>query len=397
MTWSRRTFLACFGVSLAQLAACRPQTPDHPDDADVNLTLPDTIRIGILAPLTGPHAAADGLPLVQAAELVVNEVHRAGGIEIYGEKRPLELRLADELDRPDHAVAAARRLMFQDQVIAIVGLPLSFTAIPVANFTEMIPIPTISTTSTHPDTTANKNYVFRAGFIDDVQGRVLAEFAYGDLGARRAALLYDIASVYNQGLAETFAAAFTAFGGEIVHRETYTTQADPDFRPALAQIRDRTPDLLFLPNYINDIRRQTAQARDLGITATFLGGDAWDSIQTQPDPSLDGSYFATHWYANPDDPKIRAFITAYREAYRVPPNLSAALAYDAMHLLLEAIRSQGRTDAQAIQAGLQSIRNFDGVSGTIRFRGTGDPIKTVVIVQIDGDRLTIAQTITPSL
>lgn len=323
-------------------------------------------------------------------------VNGAGGVEVYGVKRPVELIFVDEGDRPDQALVAVRKLMFQDQVIAIVGAPLSYIAIPVANFTETIPLPLISTTSTHPDTTAGKNYVFRAAFTDDVQGQVLAQFTQETLKAERIAILYDIANVYSQGLADTFMEAIANLGGNIVAQETYTTDQQTNFRPALIRIQTLEPDLIFLPNYPEEIQRQTTQARELGLTATFLGADAWDS-PTHELPALEGSYYATHWYADPDDPQISTFVTAYETSYDAAPNVSAALTYDALSLLIEAIRREGRTDAKAIQGGLQSIRDFPGVSGTLRFRGTGDPVKSIVIVQIRDGKPMIAQTITPGI
>ncbi|MEA5418946.1 ABC transporter substrate-binding protein [Spirulina sp. CCNP1310] len=406
MSWSRRSVLALVGFGFTQLWGCRRSTSQDPSQP--TLTPPDTVRIGILAPLKGTNALTDGLPTVQAAQLVAEAVNQAGGLEVYGVKRPVELIFADEGDRPDQALAAARKLMFQDQVIAIVGLPLSYTAIPVANFAETIPLPVISTTSTHPDTTAGKNYVFRAGFIDDVQGQVLAQFTQDTLKAERIAILYDIANVYSQGLAHTFMAAIrdhtpindaellNSLGDKIVAEETYTSDQQTDFRPALRRIQELEPDLLFLPNYPEEIKRQTAQARELGLTATFLGADAWDSPIHEL-PALEGSYYATHWYADPNNPQINQFIEAYQRAYDTAPNIAAALTYDALGLLIEAIRREGRTDAKAIQGGLQSIRDFPGVSGTLRFRGTGDPVKSIVIVQIQDGKPMMAQTITPGL
>jgi len=404
MFWSRRSVLALVGFGFTQLWGCRRSTSQNPSQP--TLTPPDTLRIGILAPLQGTWAATDGLPTTQAAQLMVDAVNRDGGVEVYGVKRPVELILADEGDRPDQALSAARKLMFQDQVIAIVGLPLSYTAIPVANFAETIPFPVISTTSTHPDTTAGKNYVFRAGFIDDVQGQVLAQFAQETLKAKRIAVLYDIANVYSQGLADTFMAAIrdhtpindaellNSLGDKIVAEETYTTDQQTDFRPALRRIQELEPDLLFLPNYQEEIQRQTTQARELGLTATFLGADAWDS-PVHDLLALEGSYYATHWYADPNNPQISRFIEAYQSAYHTAPNIAAALTHDALGLILEAIRREGRTDAKAIQSGLQSIRDFPGLSGTLRFRGTGDPVKSIVIVQIQDGKPMMAQTITP--
>ncbi len=121
------------------------------------------------------------------------------------------LVIEDNRDSPDGAVDAVRKLAFQENVVAIVGPRLSRNAIPAANVAEQARVPLISPTSTNPQTTEDKTYIFRASFIDTFQGRVMAQFAAEDLGVQRAAVLYDVASEYNRGLAETFKQAFEAF------------------------------------------------------------------------------------------------------------------------------------------------------------------------------------------
>jgi branched-chain amino acid transport system substrate-binding protein len=139
---------------------------------------------------------------------------------------------------------------------------------------EQAKVPMISPRSTNQETTAGKRYVFRANFTDGLQGDVVARFARNSLENERAAVLYDIASPYNRGLAEVFQRVFTQAGGTLVASETYTT-GKTTFQPQLERIRAGNPDVVFLPNYENEIPNQARQIRDMGIEATLLGADSW--------------------------------------------------------------------------------------------------------------------------
>ena len=139
----------------------------------------------------------------------------------------------------------------------------------------------ISPTSTNPSVTVDGNgvtkaYIFRACFIDPFQGQVGAKFAIGTLNAKTAFVMSDQANDYVKGLAEFFEKSFTAGGGTIVGKETYTS-SDTDFSAILAKIADAKPDVVYLPDYYNIVNLVTKQAKEKGITAPFMGGDGWDS------------------------------------------------------------------------------------------------------------------------
>lgn len=363
----------------------------HPSDRDRTATL----RIGAIAPLTGELSDANGKTTLDGLQFAIGEVNTEGGLRIGDRSREVVLLIEDDRDNPDTALTAIRKLVYQEEVVAIVGLPLSQIAIPVANFAETVPIPTISTTSTHPDTTAGKQYVFRAGFVDDFQGQVMAKFARQELKATRGAILYDIASAYNKGLAETFAREFEKMEGKIVTAQIYTTDRNQDFREQLEQIRALQPEVLFLPNYRHDLIRQIEQAKELGITAIAIGGDSWDDLEPQDYAKFEGSFYSTLWHANPNNPKAIAFQKTFSKRFGYFPDNDAALSYDTVHLLLEAIHSQGQSDPESIRQGLLLIDDFQGVSGKISFQGTGDPLKSATIVRIQNNEPTFYRQIDP--
>ncbi len=355
--------------------------------------VPD-VRIGAIAPLTGDVAATSGQPTLDGIELAIQQVNAQGGITIDGTPHPITLVTGDDQDNPNQAVAEANRLINQEDIVALVGVPLSRIAIPVASVAEQAQIPLVSSKSTNPDTTAGKLYSFRATFTDTFQGQVLATFAAHKLNRQRAAILYDIASNYNQYLAKIFTEEFTARGGKIVASESYVT-GENDFQGQLKTIRAANPDVLFLPNYPAEVILQSQQARAIGIEAVLIGGDAWSGFTDVSEPSLAGAYYTSDWAVDLDTPTSQAFVEAYQAEYKRLPTSAAALGYDAVQLVIEAIRAADSLDPVMIRDRLAATKDYTGVTGSIQFARTGDPIKSAAIVRIDGGDRVFDQLVTP--
>ena len=268
---------------------------------------PQTVKIGLIVPTSGEHAASTGLPAVNAAQMAVDEVNEAGGLPVGNGRYQIELVVADNEGIPETAVSAAHHLINQEEVAAIIGPMFSSNAIPVGKVAEAARIPMISPTSTNPETTLDKTFVFRASFVDDFQGQAMARFANETLGIQQTAILYDVASAYNRGLAETYETAFVALGGEIVAVESYTTDRNDDFTEQLTRIQAQAPSALFLPNYTDDVLLQGQQARDLGIDAVILGGDSWEASRLAPLDAFENSFFSGHYCRDKTIPVIRDF------------------------------------------------------------------------------------------
>ena len=354
---------------------------------------PPAIRIGVLGNATG----SEGPPTREATEMAVSSINAAGGLDVGGKRRPVELLFEDTQTSPGEAIHGARRLI-QGGAVAILGPGRSREAIAVAGVVESARIPMISATSTHPQATAGKRYVYRMSFTDTFQGEALGRFAAGKLEARSAAVLYDVASAYNEFLATAFRRSFEASGGKIVAFESYTT-GESDFRRQLERIRDADPQVLFLPNYDEEIPQQVQQARDLGIDATLLGGESWTLIDFDNVPQFEGAYFGRHWHHDEAEtrPQARRFLEAYRQAYGHAPTDLAALTYDAIHLLFSAIGSGG-DDPDRVQQALASIEGYEGVTGIITYLGmAGDPPRRLIIAQVRQGKTVMYEEITPSI
>ncbi len=353
----------------------------------------DVIKVGVIAELTGDIPAV-GASCKNAAELAVKEINDAGGLEVGGKKYKIELYIEDNAGKADQSASAASKLITQQNVVAIVGPNASRYAIPASEIAESSKVVLISPWSTNPrttlvgDTTESKKYVFRAAFIDPFQGRVVAKFALDNLGAKTAAVLFDVASDYNKGIAEFFKQTFEENGGTVVAYETYTT-GDKDFSAQLTKIKDTNPDVVFLPNYYSEVPLQIQQAHRLGITAPFLGSDSWGSAELLSlcGADCEGYYFSTHYAADAATPVATKFIDAYKTAYGTTPDDVAALTYDSFGLLWNALQLAGAVDRESVRTGMSKITNYEGVTGNMAFQaGSGDPIKSAVILQIKGDK-----------
>jgi len=342
-------------------------------------------RVGLIAPITG-NIPEVGQSSVDSANLIVNEVNQAGGLEVAGRKYKIVLLIEDNEDKADVTTSKALSLINQQNVIAIVGPQASRNAIPASIVAEVAKIPMISPWSTNPETTRNKKWVFRVGYIDPFQGQVMARFAREDLGVDKVAVLYDIASEYNRGLTEVFAPFFESLGGEVVALESYTTDA-PDVSEQLARIRESGAEVLFLPNYHTEVPDQVRAAREMGIEATVLGSDTWALIQDADREVVEGAFISAHFAVDIADEHAQRFISSYRAAYGRDPDDVAALTFDAFGLLFKAVQDQGKVDPDAIRDGLDTITGYGGVTGSISYDGVGgDPVKSVNLLQIkDGE------------
>lgn len=348
-----------------------------------------SVKIGLNAELTGEMPAV-GASAKNAAELFVSQINEAGGIEVGEQKLPMELVVGDNGAKADQAAAVAQRLISQENVLVMAGPDASACAIPASEIAESLKCPMISPWSTNPKTTVDsttgkpKNYVFRACFTDIFEARVLAKFVLNTLNAKTAAALYDVASEAPNAQATLFKEVFEKNGGRMVAFETYTT-GDRDFSAQLTKIKAANPEVIFLPTYYNDVPLVIEQAHRLGITAQFVGSDAWSSpeILKLGGAHLEGSYFCNHYSTEIATPVAREFMKAYKDRFGQDPDDVAALTYDAFGLITQAVTRAGKLDREAVRNALASIQKYEGVTGTMQFQpGSGDPIKSAVMLQI---------------
>ena len=210
----------------------------------------------------------------------------------------------------------------------------------------------------------------------------MAEFAADNLGAKTAAIYKDASSDYAKGLAEYFKKTFEAKGGTIVAEEGFV-KGDRDFKATLTKIRGKTPEFIYVPGYYEEVAPLIKQARELEIKAPMGGGDGWDSpdmVEVATAAHLNKTYFTHHYSSQDKDPKIVTFVEAYQAKYNKDPDAFAALGYDAVQLLVQAIKDANSAEPAAITAALSKISDFEGITGKMTIDAQHNPVKAGVII-----------------
>ena len=277
----------------------------------------------------------------------------------------------------------------------MIGPQFSRHAIPVSVVAENARMPMLSPMSSNPATTKGKNFVFRLAFLDDFQGSVMGRFAANELGASRAAVLYDKTTAYGRSLSDVFRRAFEDEGGQIVAFESYTFDEPLDYREQLARIGATDPHVLYLPNDTERVVAQLRQVSELGIDAILVGGDMWNMEAFQRMPESDGAFIAHQWHYAMDTPEARSFVELYRDSHGTVPKVTAAMTFDAINLLLRAIESRGSKDPDSIRAALAETVEYTGATGTIRFSGSRDPARSVLISKIHEGETSLFRVVDP--
>ncbi|MFH1138278.1 MAG: ABC transporter substrate-binding protein [Pseudomonadota bacterium] len=353
----------------------------------------DTIKIGFNIPLTGDIPDV-GESSKNAGEMLKEQVNGAGGLEVGDKKYMLEFLYEDNETKAESAVAMVQKLVTQDEVLALLGPQSSKQAVPAGEAANNLKTPMISPWSTNPNTTLDRDYVFRGCFLDPFQGPVVAKFVTQEFGAKKAAVLYDIASDYPKGLAEFFKEAFEQIhgAGSVVAFETFTTK-DQDFSAQLTNIVKSEADILFLPQYYNEVPLLVKQAKQLGWTKPVMGADAWASgdLMGLCGDACKGYFFPAHYSNVGAKGQTKEFIDKYTAKFGKTPDDVAALTWDSLGVVLQAIKNTGGLsgkigrDRTAVMEEMGKVKDFQGVTGTMTFKPDGDPIKCAVVVRINDE------------
>jgi len=341
-------------------------------------------------PLTGDNPDV-GASSKNAAEMYLK---KNPSIEVGGKKYQLKFIYEDNEYKAESAVKANTKLITAERVLAIVGPQSSSQAVPAGEIANNLATPMISPWSTNPNTTLDRPYVFRGCFLDPFQGPVAADFATEELGAKKAAVLYDIAADYPKGLAEFFKGAFEKLhgAGSVVAFESFTT-GDKDFSAQMTSIVASGADVLFVPQYYSEVPLVIRAAKEMGWTKDILGSDSWGGgdLMGLCEDDCKGYYFSTHYAAAGAKGATKAFIDEYNATYDKTPDDVAALTWDSLGLMVQAIKDTGglsgdvKADRAKVKDALAAIKSYPGITGGMTFTPEGDPKKCAVVVKINAE------------
>jgi branched-chain amino acid transport system substrate-binding protein len=349
------------------------------------------IRIGFNIAQTGMFELV-GKNAMNAGELVRKEIEKDGGLKVGGKTYSVEFLYGDHKSDPSIAAGLAVKQISQDKVLGIIGPLISSQAIPVAQMAQAYSTPMITPWSTSPLTTKDRPFVFRTCFVFTIQGPVLTKFAASQFKATKAAVLYDMISAYPRGMANSFKEAFQAVNGpgSVVAFEEFRT-GEVDFSKQLNRIKESGAQFLFTPQHYNEVPLIVRQAKTMGLTMPIVGSNSWagGDLIGQCGNDCSGLFFTGNYAPGNAKGLNKEFVEKYVKAYGRNPDEPAALTWDAVRLMIQAIKNTGQMsgnlvqDRKAVKEALGKIKDFDGASGMISFTGTGDPNKCAVIVKID--------------
>ena len=381
---------AAAGMALS-LAGCSGGSMDDSSSSSAKAS-GDSITIGTVTTNSGT-AAAYGEAEVKGFELAVSEINAKGGIN--GKK--VKLESMDDKGDATEASNAYNKLAGDNNVLAVAGPTISATTAAVAPLADQSKLVTIAPAATS-DSIETGNYLFRTCFKDSYQGEVAARFAAENLKVKKVAVLYGTGDPYSSGVGEAFAKAAEKLGLEVVDKESSSSADDTEYSAQLQKIQASGAELLYAPYYYSVAGPYIIpQARSVGFEGYVMGPDGYDGLKLTGDKSqYNKTYYTTHYSADDNtNTKVQDFIKSYKSKNNAEPNTFAALGYDTIYMIKQAIEKAGenatREDVRNAVAGM----TFDGVTGKFTMDKSGSPTKSVTVLEMKDGKPVYNTTVQP--
>ena len=378
-------------VMALSLAGCSGGSMDDSSSSSAKAS-GDSITIGTVTTNSGT-AAAYGEAEVKGFELAVSEINAKGGIN--GKK--VKLESMDDKGDATEASNAYNKLAGDNNVLAVAGPTISATTAAVAPLADQSKLVTIAPAATS-DSIETGNYLFRTCFKDSYQGEVAARFAAENLKVKKVAVLFGTGDPYSSGVGEAFAKAAEKLGLEVVDKESSSSADDTEYSAQLQKIQASGAELLYAPYYYSVAGPYIIpQARSVGFEGYVMGPDGYDGLKLTGDKSqYNKTYYTTHYSADDNtNTKVQDFIKSYKSKNNAEPNTFAALGYDTIYMIKQAIEKAGenatREDVRNAVAGM----TFDGVTGKFTMDKSGSPTKSVTVLEMKDGKPVYNTTVQP--
>ena len=378
-------------VMALSLAGCSGGSMDDSSSSSAKAS-GDSITIGTVTTNSGT-AAAYGEAEVKGFELAVSEINAKGGIN--GKK--VKLESMDDKGDATEASNAFNKLAGDNSVLGVVGPTISSTTAAVAPLADQPKLPAIAPAATS-DSIETGGYMFRTCFKDSYQGEIAAKFAAETLKVKKVAVLYGTGDPYSSGVGKAFAAAAKKAGLDVVAEENSSSADDTEYSSQLQKIQAAGAEFLYAPYYYSVAGPYIIpQARSVGFEGYVMGPDGYDGLKLTGDKSqYNKTYYTTHYSADDNtNTKVQDFIKSYKSKNNAEPNTFAALGYDTIYMIKQAIEKAGenatREDVRNAVAGM----TFDGVTGKFTMDKSGSPTKSVTVLEMKDGKPVYNTTVQP--
>ena len=373
------------------LAGCSGGSMDDSSSSSAKAS-GDSITIGTVTTNSGT-AAAYGEAEVKGFELAVSEINAKGGIN--GKK--VKLESMDDKGDATEASNAYNKLAGDNNVLAVAGPTISATTAAVAPLADQSKLVTIAPAATS-DSIETGNYLFRTCFKDSYQGEVAARFAAENLKVKKVAVLYGTGDPYSSGVGEAFAKAAEKLGLEVVDKESSSSADDTEYSAQLQKIQASGAELLYAPYYYSVAGPYIIpQARSVGFEGYVMGPDGYDGLKLTGDKSqYNKTYYTTHYSADDNtNTKVQDFIKSYKSKNNAEPNTFAALGYDTIYMIKQAIEKAGENATREDVRNAVTGMTFDGVTGKFTMDKSGSPTKSVTVLEMKDGKPVYNTTVQP--
>ena len=378
-------------VMALSLAGCSGGSMDDSSSSSAKAS-GDSITIGTVTTNSGT-AAAYGEAEVKGFELAVSEINAKGGIN--GKK--VKLESMDDKGDATEASNAYNKLAGDNNVLAVAGPTISATTAAVAPLADQSKLVTIAPAATS-DSIETGNYLYRTCFKDSYQGEVAARFAAENLKVKKVAVLYGTGDPYSSGVGEAFAKAAEKLGLEVVDKESSSSADDTEYSAQLQKIQASGAELLYAPYYYSVAGPYIIpQARSVGFEGYVMGPDGYDGLKLTGDKSqYNKTYYTTHYSADDNtNTKVQDFIKSYKSKNNAEPNTFAALGYDTIYMIKQAIEKAGKNATREDVRNAVASMTFDGVTGKFTMDKSGSPPKTVIVLEMKDGKPVYNTTVQP--
>ena len=332
-------------------------------------------KIGVISILSGS-GSAYGEAITNGFKLAQKEINEKGEVNI-------ELVVEDSAGEQEQALSAAQKIMSDDEVVAILGPTLSTEMNVVGPEADLNGIPIMGTSTTAKGIPQIGEYVFRNSLPEEIAIPAAIEKAVEKYDAKKVALIYGNDDVLTKSGFDTMEKTAKDMKLDIVTIETFQ-KGQSDYNAQLTKIKELKPDLILSSALYNEGAVIMDQARKMGITVPFVGGNGFNSpkvIEIAGDAS-EGLIVATPWFAEKEDPKVQEFVKNYEAEYGLAPDQFAAQAYDALYIMAEGLKNAGEADRDALRDAIAEIKDLEGILGKFSFDKDGDIVMEPSVVTI---------------
>ncbi|MHB8840805.1 MAG: ABC transporter substrate-binding protein [Candidatus Aquicultor sp.] len=350
-----------------------------------------TVKIGLILPLKGDYEKY-GTLCKNGIDLAVDEINARGGID----GKNLEVIPGNDTSEPKLAASIALNYAEVQKVSAIIGPYTSQSAQMAAPISNRTGVPMLAIRASESNVTRIGKEIFRACYVDTYQGTLLGRFAGQNLKVKKAAVIYNSGDEDAKTLVNNFKREIEKYGGKVETIQSYTNNTT-DFTSQVSELEKVKPDVVLLPDFEDKAGQIIKKAAAMGVKTTYLGTEFWNVEQLIKiaGQAAVGSYFSDHFSPEDPDPETQRFVDSYEGDYGIRPGPSAALSYDAVLLVVEAMKKADSTDPGKITNALASIKGFKGVSGTYTFDADRNPVKGGVILKVLADGQAFEKRIEP--